>query len=129
MIRQSWPETITAQEVFDHVLEHLREQKGVPCTLLGACRYRNGRPGEACAAGCLLTDEEASAIVEGCPWNAQFRDAPARLRPHAELIFYLQRLHDDQNGLQYKTSITVEAVSRIAGEFGLAYKKPEGEPW
>jgi hypothetical protein len=128
VIRQSWPETITAQEVFDHVIEHLREQKGERCIGDGSCRYRNGKPGAACAAGCLLTDEEAKKLTEGVAWTNQFSDdKPARLEPHNALIADLQVLHDGPV-LSFK-HIDIERVSEIASRYGLAYKKPENEPW
>lgn len=128
MIRQAWPETISAQEVFDHVLEHLREWDGEACAINGRCVYRReGAGNPACAAGCLLTDEETKAL-RNFSWTAvnEYGLDPERLRPHAALIAGLQRLHD---GITAGVVIEVERISYVAGLYDLAYKKPEGALW
>lgn len=128
MIRQEWPETISAQEVFDHVIEHLREWDGQACDINGRCMYRRKGPGNpACAAGCLLTDDEAE-LTRNNSWGVVHNDErdPKRLRPHADMILDLQRLHD-RSTVGYP--FDVENISEIAGRYGLAYKKPEGALW
>ncbi len=129
-IRQSWPDTITAQEVFDHAIQHLREQRGERAFEGGTCRYRNrtakNEAAVACAAGCLVTDEEAELLQEDIVWDTQ-EQIPARLAPHEKLIQALQNLHDGSS--DGGEPVDEVAVRDIANSFGLTYVIPEGEPW
>ena len=67
--------------------------------------YR-GENGLMCAAGCLLTDEEAEFIKEYGPWERAYQFAkynfPRLIEDfgeHEEFIVALQRLHDKKSNL------------------------------
>ena len=55
---------MTEQEIFDTVLEHLREQGKAAANAEGSCQYR-GANGTACAVGCLIPDELYDPLIEG----------------------------------------------------------------
>lgn len=87
-----------AQEVFDFIARHLlRQQKRsvfAPDKAFALrCRYRTP-DGLACAAGCLLTAEEA-ADREGSSWYRLAMDKMVPLE-HVLLIRRLQLVHDNQ---------------------------------
>ncbi len=64
-----WPfETMSAQEVFDKVAEHLLTQNKKSIGLNGGCCYR-GENGLTCAAGCLIPDDKYSPQMERQPWG------------------------------------------------------------
>lgn len=85
----------TEQEVFDQVVQHLREQ-GVQSRSENGCAYR-GEGGLMCAAGCLIADDEyvASTMdgVADTTWTQLVSDyiVPDE---HATLILRLQVVHD-----------------------------------
>ena len=63
----------TAQEVFDHVAEHLLKQgkrslsaleEGSEYSYSSGCSYR-GVNGTSCAVGCLIPDDEYKVVIEG----------------------------------------------------------------
>lgn len=89
-ILQTLPETMTAQQVFDHVCEHLMQQ-GERSVDGDYCRYR-GPNGTACAVGCLIPNHFYRKEMEG----ADVKDIklPPQLTPHEELLEDLQRVHD-----------------------------------
>lgn len=72
MILEKIPDNpMTAQEVLDHVAQHLLVDQGCKCILpKGSCGYRaiatinNTRVKTACAVGCLIPDSRYSAILE-----------------------------------------------------------------
>lgn len=89
-------EEVTAQEVFNQVARHLLTQKK-RSMIGGACAYR-GDNGTMCAAGCLMSDEEAQNInnsVESntVPWIALV-DEKVVTKKHFDLISQLQYIHD-----------------------------------
>lgn len=146
-IQQVWPAEISAQEVFDHVLAHLRAQEGERAAdEKGFCSYRT-LEGRACAAGALLSDEEAAKIrpvYQGKSWDTLQRDGyvPARLHPHVDLIRGLQVLHDRDAEARIVTQggyapydapgdqpITRARVQRLAQDHGLTYEPPPGADW
>lgn len=134
-IKQEWPETITAQEVFDHVIQHLRDQNGnraivTGFSTAGSCVYRTPE-GNACAAGALLTDAEAAAITESiAPWHKLNWDTkPVRLLPHENLIRELQNLHDidafeRRMPLNAARLISAHKLAQIADFHGVQYTAP-----
>jgi hypothetical protein len=93
--------SMTAQEIFDKVVAHLREQK-VPAfdQARDMCLYRMP-DGKKCAVGCLLIDEEYSTqMEEGYPVGQLLDKWPSvaeRLgRENRFLLRDLQKIHDDQ---------------------------------
>lgn len=87
---------ITEQGIFNFVWKFIIRQ-GEPAVNYSMCEYRtvNRNNGKvlACAAGCLLTDEEA-LYVRG-PWcNIDDNAIPPRFRPFRSLIDDMQRAHD-----------------------------------
>jgi hypothetical protein len=88
----------TAQEVFDQVAVHLMTQ-GKKSMRYGTCVYR-GDNGIACAAGCLISDDEfddhtrtAEFGFNSARWSLLIKAgiAPAY---HEDLIRKLQNIHD-----------------------------------
>ncbi len=85
----------TEQDIFHAVVEHLREQK-MPCHAgfsvgkISACVNRNDA-GNACAAACLFTDEEAAGPSWACLLE---REKPKRLRRFDDLLRALQCAHN-----------------------------------
>ena len=59
----TFPENPTKQQVFDFVLEHLREQ-GEAAYEGGTCKYRT-EDGKSCAVGCLISDDTYDSSMEG----------------------------------------------------------------
>jgi hypothetical protein len=88
----SWPfETMTEQEVFDKVAEHLLTQNR-QSLINGNCVYRGGN-GLMCAAGCLIPDNKYYPIMNRKPWNALVTSN--MISAHCfDLIASLQRVHD-----------------------------------
>ncbi len=81
-------ETMTAQEVFDKVVEHLLTQNARSCAADQTCAYR-GERGLMCAAGCLIPDDQYDESMEGIDWlKLDLSDA------HRDLIDNLQSVHD-----------------------------------
>lgn len=89
----------TAQEVFDHVVNHLltqNERAVVGREIEGAefgndCRYRLNNL--KCAAGCLIGDEEYRDTFEGLDWR-YLVGIGAVPDAHSDLIVKLQQIHD-----------------------------------
>ncbi|MDB5716134.1 MAG: hypothetical protein JWO15_3531 [Sphingomonadales bacterium] len=96
---QAVPYEYTNQGIFDFVYKFIVAQ-GAPSYSEeneGACLYRsadeNGKTLQ-CAAGCLVTDDEAALLENAECWRAQ-TTRPSRLAPFNELIQELQHCHDD----------------------------------
>ena len=83
----------TAQDVFDQVASHLLSQKIKSRDEDLNCSYR-GRSGTSCAAGCLISDSEYDADMEGAPWLTlvHINRVPDA---HMSLIAELQWTHDN----------------------------------
>lgn len=126
---------LDAQGVFNHVVNHLREQ-GRPALdpLINSCRYRYQPPDGptlACAAGCLIPDKDYDpATMEGqrfgflmihhTPGKGDWPEVlPACYYPHIELINRLQRVHDA--GPWDTVAVIEPALQAAAKEFGLRY--------
>lgn len=98
-------EYLTAQEVFDHCVYHLGTMKD-QCSVMvydhvedvnvPNCQYRR-EDGETCAAGYFFKEEEYKPEIENSSILAVIENgyAPVRLNRHRELIFALQRAHDN----------------------------------
>jgi len=87
--------TMTPQEVFDKVAEHLMSQleQSLSDTMLGGCMYLN-REGLQCAAGCLIAEDEYDEAIEEQDWD---KLVSVGLVPtdHQTLIQGLQLIHDN----------------------------------
>jgi hypothetical protein len=116
---------MTAQEVFDTVVAHLRTQ-GAKATDAEGCLYR-GPNGTSCAAGCLIKNEEYNPEMERQNIGALLgRDSTPialrdRLLPHVPLLMSLQSVHDD-----YEAGDWEERFAHVATKFGLSFS-PKGE--
>lgn len=128
-------DVMTAQEVFDHVVAHLRKQ-GCRATDGVVCRYR-GNSGTACAAGCLMRDDEYSPVFENTRIDALLLETasishvslatPAplktRLAPHQYLVQDLQSCHDSVEVRDWESELR-----HIADKYKLQYSaKQEGQ--
>jgi lantibiotic modifying enzyme len=102
----------TEQQVFDQVKNHMLTQmkKSVLESNGDICAYR-GFGGIQCAAGCLMSDEEASKIPEQKSWYAL---SIKELVPknHFELISELQDIHDVENPHEWAESLEYLASYR-----------------
>jgi hypothetical protein len=107
---------MTAQEIFDKVLAHLRTQGEPALDYLGTCAYR-GRLNETtgkspmCAIGCLIPDDKYDPTMEGGGIYLVKDHAPDSwdcstqvlsgvltdlgLNGHLELLNELQSAHDE----------------------------------
>jgi hypothetical protein len=83
------------QQILNQVAAHLKAQ-GEQCLEGGLCCYRNAQ-GQACAAGALMSDDEANALTDSmrkCTWDELVTVGIAP--PHySELIEALQEVHDE----------------------------------
>lgn len=114
-------EQATAQEVFNQVARHLLKQKK-KSIIRDKCFYR-GEDGLACAAGCLISDEEYKAQRDASQYGNKFEDAGSwsmlvtnDLVPnkHSHLICRLQTVHDRSAISDWKARLW-----EVAKEFGL----------
>jgi len=110
------------QEVFDTVVNHLRQQgKKAFDQRLGRCLYRT-EDGLKCAVGCLIPDNEYSRMMENrSHLNV---DSPTLQKiidqGNYELLISLQRVHDALNAQEWE-----QGFQRVATRFGLKYLAPE----
>jgi hypothetical protein len=129
---------MTPQQVFDTVVNHLRQQGGrslltdKQCKelheFITVCAYR-GKNGFKCSAGALIYDEEYLPEMEGKNFAAVLNNyfgsfvaatsLKERLLPHIELIIYLQQLHDNVAVEEWEV-----ALQRAAEQFSLIYTPP-----
>jgi hypothetical protein len=111
-------EQATAQQVFDQVANHLLTQMQ-SCRIMMehggfSCAYRSADGKLACAAGCLISDEEMAQVYEancntGAGWGAII-DALNVSSNHEQLIVRLQIIHDDADPSDWKELLEKEAV-------------------
>lgn len=109
----------TAQQVFDQVAKHLLTQKKRAYDAAqDKCLYRYGKL--KCAAGCLMTDKEYkpemdSASQGGGSWDSLI---VSEMVPdvHGGLISALQKVHDQREPSQWRSSLSCVAV-----DHGLKY--------
>lgn len=111
----------TEQEVFDQVVQHLREQ-GVQSKNENGCAYR-GEGGLMCAAGCLIADDEYVAstmdYADDTTWTQLVIDYVVP-EEHSILIRRLQEVHDGYSD----NRMWEEGFSHTARVFGIAYTLP-----
>lgn len=103
----------TAQEVFDQVARHLLTQNEKSSDDSG-CVYRTA-DGLACAAGCLMADDEVDD-----EWNAdvawaELVERGVAPKEHQDLIEDLQGAHDS-----FPTQAWPERLKAIADNYGLS---------
>lgn len=122
---------LTAQSIFDQVVEHLRKQQ-MQSSDADKCRYRLVHDKETlkCAAGCLITDEEYQpwmdeewddTTLESILGNLQCpQSLKERLGNFIDLIGDLQNIHDNCGTSQWERSWRV-----LAGAHKLKYTAPE----
>lgn len=112
----------SAQQVFDQVARHLLAQ-GKRCMVIHentytkktqpGCAYRSEDGKLACAAGCLISDEEMVEVHDqglnhGHGWMSLI-DAGIAPHAHYELIRRLQEMHDDEEIEDWKYCLGVIA--------------------
>ncbi|GED41218.1 hypothetical protein [Cobetia marina] len=112
----------TEQEVFDQVARHLLTQQRVSYSPSNdMCAYRS--PFGACAAGCLLADDEYSPDMEGKAWD-QLTLSGRVPNEHVNLISVLQTVHDEGHDLMDQVPSNVfsewrHRLEEVAEEFDL----------
>ena len=86
--------TATAQEVFDHIANHLltQNQRSLNPDSPFSCVYRSPQ-GLKCAAGCLIADDEYKPEMETYRWHCLIEDGLVPVE-HSGLICDLQDIHD-----------------------------------
>lgn len=115
----------TAQEIFDHVVEHLLTQRQ-QSTCDDSCAYR-GYNGLKCAAGALIPDEIYTPRMEMFSediFGIQFKGLldrntflATRFRTHEALIMDLQSVHDDNDDPDQWPI----ALARVAADHNLVF--------
>jgi hypothetical protein len=123
MITLATLEQATAQEVFDQISVHMLKQKARSMVEDDVCAYR-GEGGLKCAAGCLISDEEASIFKPGfnlntLPWSCLITRGMVTDK-HKTLISEMQAIHDSPY-FNPKQDWLVE-IKKLAKKRGLTYK-------
>ena len=92
-------DTATAQEVFNQVATHLLQQNQVSQGIVNgrtSCLYRYTKDDGTvlkCAAGCLMSDDEATEISLAASWSTLVYESRVAVT-HSGLIAELQWIHD-----------------------------------
>lgn len=113
----------TEQEVFDQVARHLLTQQKVSYSPShDMCAYRS--PFGACAAGCLIADDEYTPEMEGKAWDQLVMGCNVPHK-HTELISTLQAVHDESHDLMDQAPNNVVSewrhrLEEVAEEFQLS---------
>lgn len=105
-------EELTAQGIFDQVVEHLRDQGVASINAeLGICAYRSPE-GFKCAIGAVLTDEEYVPSMEGKSVEGLIRLGrfPLRLVPVQNVLNDLQNIHDRYDPDKWENEFRVAAI-------------------
>jgi hypothetical protein len=124
MITLATLEHAAEQEVFDQVARHMIKQKTRSWLQDGACAYR-GEEGLKCAAGCLISDEEATMLnladesINTLPWSCLIIRGVAPDR-HRSLISSLQAIHDNPDYVPEDD--WGDRLKELAKQRGLNYK-------
>ena len=111
----------TAQEVFDHVTQHLLKQGKKAISAIGACQYRveTAEGVLKCAAGCLIADDEYNRMFEYLAWKSLVNDRKVP-SAHKDLITSLQKMHDT-----CLVSEWPERLRQLAADYDLQYNPPQ----
>ena len=124
MITLATLEHATEQEVFDQVARHMLKQNARSWSQDGACAYR-GEEGLKCAAGCLISDEEAAILnlatenINTLPWSCLITRGVAPDK-HRSLISALQIIHDSPDNVPEDD--WGDHLKALANQRGLNYK-------
>jgi hypothetical protein len=122
---------MTPQQIFDTVVNHLRQQGCKSEDEDRICLYR-GPNGTKCAAGILIRDDEYDhrlevnafhSVVDNHLEDASYQVATsliARLKPHRNLIVALQKVHD-----MCEVEVWESRFSAIAEVYSLIYTEPK----
>ena len=83
------------QEVFDYVINHLRQQGKQSTSKANGCEYRTDE-GLACAVGCLIPNDKYESWIEGKPiddliWDYKHESG---MIYHLSILKSLQQFHD-----------------------------------
>ena len=107
----------TAQEVFDHVTQHLLKQGKKAISAIGACQYRveTAEGVLKCAAGCLIADDEYNRMFEYLTWKNLVKDGKVP-SDHCQLVCDLQKIHDREFPEDWPINFKV-----VAARHGLKY--------
>lgn len=114
---------MTDQEIFDTVVDHLRQQacvsKGVH-PIGSICMYHSP-DGLKCAAGVFIPEDQYDVEMEGAGWNELVWRWPALSKGHSGnlLISRFQRIHDD-----VMIDCWESEFACTADEFDLVYTPP-----
>lgn len=113
----------TAQQVFDQVVTHLREQGQRSLGSGGDCSYR-GNFGLMCAAGCLIADAEYDSYFDtACDTSWERHVERGNFPPdHRDLIKSLQVIHDETDPEDWERDF-----KDLARYESLVYKPMEGK--
>ena len=112
---------VDKKEIFDYVVNHLRQQGTPALSRYGQCAYR-GINNTMCAVGCLLADDEYVPAFEGMGVKSLELELPHRLREHVVMLQSLQNFHDrdywdlEDCGFSQQGEQRLEA---IRGTFGI----------
>jgi len=120
-----------AQQVFDTVVNHLRQQNAKAQKMLDSdnrvlrCMYRSP-DGLKCAVGCLITDQEYDDHFEKVGDVQDLLDEWSlpislfeRLNPHRILLVTLQKIHDNLDIEDWE-----DGLERAARDHELVYTAP-----
>lgn len=112
---------MTAQEIFDKIVSHLRTQNAVSVRSDGGCAYRSGDGEKKCAVGCLIPDDVYDPRMEGFMASVVVRDYKelAHLRGHQDLLESMQMIHDHVSLDRWEDRFKIEAM-----DHNLTYTPP-----
>lgn len=115
--------TMSAQQVFDTVVNHLRTQgRRALDDADGTCMYRAPN-GDKCAAGILIPDELYHPSMEGASLSKLINGGDEVIvqlfGQNLPLVEALQTVHDSNNFLYFETGFL-----KVASNFHLTYTPP-----
>lgn len=111
----------TAQQLFDTVVNHLRQQNSRSTNGDDACLYRDLQ-GRKCALGCLIPDENYLPDMESKTLSGLLRGDLLPISLRDELTTHLRLLSELQNTHDYvDVQFWEERFQNVAKDFGLEY--------
>jgi hypothetical protein len=119
--------TATRQQMFDFMLNHLRNQGGPSVDEDfgdSACMYR-GNNGRMCAIGCMIPDRLHNPKLEGLAANEYLRDARESIDKETRDFFdnAQHNLHDVLSKEYFLTNLEENAID-FAEDYQLTYTPP-----
>lgn len=110
---------ISAQQVFDHIVNSLRKQKCKSLNENGKCVYR-GLNGTKCAVGHLISDDEYDVEFDSraLSWDdlLTLYGFPSK---HHELLITMQQIHDGCQIEEWEDQFRI-----LARRYNLKYTEP-----